>query len=119
MLTTNNNQALNFYATDSSVYLNPGTTKMGPYIMDFRGGSLAFSEMTDFTTSNVYQYSVLCLQNSNNFPDMTSVTFSPVTSIPELSSPLIGDSTNLKALGLFLFHTDGTSTTLTSSSRIQ
>lgn len=121
MLTTNLNQALNFHAagpTDSTVYVNPGVTMVGPYIMDFRGGYKTFSQMTDFTSSNGYQYSVLCLQNVNNFPDMTSVIFSPVSSPAELESPKI-DSTYMKPLGLFLFYTDGANITLTSSSRIQ
>lgn len=123
MLTTNPNQALNFYAagpTDSTVYVNPGVAMVGPYIMDFRGGYRTFTQMTDFTTSNGYQYSVLCLQNVDNFPDMTSVIFPPVSSPAELESPKI-DSTYMRPLGLFLFYNDGTNTTLTlmSSSRIQ
>jgi len=122
MLTTNNTQALNFYSsglTDGTVFLNPGTAQIGPYIMDFRGGYQTFSQMTDLTTANTYQYSVLCLQNANNFPDMTTVTFTPVSSTSELVSPYIGDSTNLRAIGLFLFFNDGTHTSLTSFNRIQ
>jgi hypothetical protein len=122
MLTTSNNQSLNFYVaspTDSTVYVNPGVAQIGPYIMDFRGGHKTFVEMTDWTSQNGYQYSVLCLQNSYNFPDMTSMVFTPVDSTAELVSPRIGDSTNLKALGLFLFHSDGTHITLTLNGRIQ
>jgi hypothetical protein len=122
MLTTNSNQALSFYSagpTDSTVYINPGTTRVGNYILDFRGGYRTFSQMTDFTTSHGYQYSVLCIQNFNNFPDTTNVVFAPVDSTNELVSPNIGDSTFIKPLGLFLFYGDGTNITLTSSSRIQ
>lgn len=121
MLTTNPNQALNFYydsTQDSTVYLNSGVSMVGPYIMDFRGGHKNFTQMTDYTTSYGYQYSVLCLQNSYNFADMTSMVFAPVSSPTELISPRI-DSTFIKPLGLFTFFSDGTHTTLTSASRIQ
>lgn len=124
MLSTNPNQSLNFYydsTKDSTVYVNSGVAWVGNYIMDFRGGNKNFAQMTNFgTQSNVYQYSVLCLQPAGGFPDMTSITFTPVDSTtslvpPNTISPLAGN----KPLGLFLFYTDGTSTTLTSASRIQ
>jgi len=121
MLTTNNNQSLNFYVsgtTDATVYVNPGIAKIGPYIMDFQGGNKTFAEMTDWTASNGYQYSVLCLQNVNNFPDMTNVVFTPVDSVAELVSPRI-DSTDLKAIGLFIFQGDGTHNVLTFSGKVQ
>lgn len=120
MLTTNNNQSLNFYvsgSTDATVYVSPGVAQVGPYIMDFQGGSQAYAEMTDPNAPG-YRYSVLCLQNANNFPDMTSVSSAPVDSTSKLQSPYV-DIGVRKPIGLFLFYGDGTHLTLNSSNRIQ
>jgi hypothetical protein len=122
MLTTNPNQALQFFVedkTDSTVFLNSGTVMLNKHVMTFRGGNLAFSKMTDFSGgSNLYQLSILCLRDFNNFPDMTAVPYPTVSSTNLLISPYL-DSTVLKPIGQFLFYTDGTSIVNVDSARIQ
>lgn len=119
MLTTNNNQALNFYAsgpTDGTVYVNPGVAMVDYLVMDFQGGYKTFAEMTTPQLQG-YQYSVLFLQNVNNFPDMSTAIFTPVDSTSKLTPPYVNYGT--KPLGLFLFYGDGTNVTLTSANKVQ
>jgi len=120
MLTTNNNQSLSFNATDSTVYVSPGVAQIGHFVMDYRGGSASFAELTNFDGSaNRYQYSVLSLYNFNNFSDLTGVTMSSVGSINDLISPYIVDTTSVRPIGLLLFSTnDSTQIQLISSSKV-
>jgi hypothetical protein len=120
MLTTNNNQDFSITASDSTVYVAPGVIQVGNYVMDYRGGSASFSELTNFDGSaNQYQYSVLSIYNSYNFADMTGITSAMVGDPADLISPYIADTTTTKPIGLLLFQTDAnTQISLISSSKV-
>jgi len=118
MLTTNTNQSLNFTASDGTVFVTPGAVVLGHYVMDFKGGYMPFSQMTNFDSStNTYQNSVLSVYNFNNFPDLTSV-HSDATTLAGLGSFYISDTTKTKPLGLFTFFYDGSNISLQSSSKV-
>ena len=117
MLTTNN-QSLNFSITDSTVYVAPGAIQLGSYVIPFRGDSITYSEMTTFTASNVFQYSILALKPYNFQPYLTIYDSTSFDSTQLPVYPSIGSDSSVYPIGLFLFHTDGTTIDLVSSSRI-
>lgn len=132
MLKTNENQAFSFSydsTADSTVYVSPGVTQLGgtggPYIMPFRGGSISFNGMTDFSSvSNIYQYSALSICNFGSYttPDLTSTTSTRFDSTLAPAYPSLGDATIIHPIGLFLFYrrgtSDGTTTELLSALKV-
>jgi hypothetical protein len=124
MIETNWNSALGFNVSDSTVYVNAGTARIGNTIMSYGGGSKTFREITSFTSDDTgYQYSALALYDYLSFPDMTHAV-SPIAAMNDLEFPvLIDDSTNIYAavhpIGLFMFHSaDGTQIDLINSAKI-
>ena len=125
MLETNPNQALNFSVTDSTVYVNAGTTRIGNTVMSFRGGSLTFRDLTQFNNDSTgYQYSALVLYDYLSYPDMTRVTSTAVSAIESLTFPSFPyDGTNqfasVRPIGLFTFYSpDGTQISLINSEKV-
>jgi hypothetical protein len=129
MLSTLNNQAFNFSydsTTDSTVYVSPGVAVLNSYVAPFRGDSISFSQMTDFSTSsNVYQYSALSLYYDSVYvgPDLTCNTSSGFDTTRAPSYPNLGiDASVIHPIGLFLFYrqgtSDGTTTELVSASKV-
>jgi hypothetical protein len=118
MLTTNKNLNLDFYTQDGTCFVSGGAIKISNYVMNYRGGNIPFSAMTDMTTSGTYQNSVLSLYNFYNFADLTANYSSPATTPSGLGSFYIGDSTNIRPLGFFTFYYDGTDITLKNSSKV-
>jgi hypothetical protein len=114
-----------FSVSDSTVYVNQGTARIGNTILPFRGDTIPFQSIVDFgDQTNVYQYSALVLQNFNSYADLTAVVSLPADSTRRLSYPeFIPDTSNTYSpvfpIGLFLFHTpDGSSINLMTSQRI-
>ncbi len=119
MLTTNLNQTIGFTATDGTVYVTPGAVQVGNYVMNYKGGILPFSEMTNFDSStNTYQTSVLSIINFQHFPDLTANYSTPTSVEANLGSFYITDTTNTKPLGFFTFYYDGSNINLKSSSKV-
>lgn len=113
MLTTNEeNFGLEFY--DSTVTILPGSARIGNTIMKFDGTRASYYSLTDFGSSlNVYQNTLIYLQNLDSATDMTQVRSDTTTSLRALSSPeLPSDSSNTYSfnypLSMLTFFTDGT-----------
>jgi hypothetical protein len=125
MIKTNQNSALGFSVSDSTVYVNAGTARVGNSVMTYQGGSKTFREMTTFThDATGYQYSALILYNYHSFPDMTQVV-SPIAALNGLAFPTFPyDGTNQHAavhsIGLFTFKSsDGTNIDLINSAKVE
>ena len=123
MLDTNQNP-FQCSASDSTVYVTSGATRIGNTIMAFRGASISFKNMTNFgDTTAAYQYSALCLQSYNNYPDLTSAVSPVASTTSSLVSPILTDATNayaaLHPIELYTFYNvDGTRINLINSTRI-
>jgi hypothetical protein len=109
MLTTKNTSAFDFSISDSTVYVNPGVAEANSTVMFFRGDSIPFSSMTDWSSlsdTTGYQYSALLMQNFLGYPDLTCAVSAPAITNMGLSYPVISqDSSSPYPIGLFLFYT--------------
>jgi len=113
MLTTTGikNFGLEFY--DSTVTVLPGNARIGNTIMSFDGTRVSYSGLTDFgILSNVYQNTLLYLQNLDSAVDMTQVRSDTTSSLRALGFPEMSDSSGYP-LSMLTFFTDGTTITLT------
>ncbi|RKY78128.1 hypothetical protein DRQ07_07915 [candidate division KSB1 bacterium] len=113
MLTTTGikNFGLEFY--DSTVMVLPGNARIGNTIMSFDGTRVPYSGLTGFSSlSNVYQNTLLYLQNLDSAVDMTQVRSGTTSSLRALELPEMEDSSGYP-LSILTFFTDGTTITLT------
>jgi len=115
MLTSYSNQ-LSIEILDSTVYVLPGSARIGNTIMPYDGSRITYQQMSSFTDSSKYQNALLYLNNFYDAVDMTRVLSSEVSTLAELTYPVMGiDGTYSSGhpLGLFtLYSNDGTDISL-------
>lgn len=116
------NFGLEFY--DSTVTVLPGNARVGNTILSFDGTRIAYENLTGFDSeSNVYQNTLIYLENFGGAADMTQVRSDTTNSLRALDIPVLpSDSTDVFALSyplsMLTFFTDGTSISLIKSNAI-
>jgi len=116
------NFGLEFY--DSTVTVLPGDARIGNILMYFDGEQASYESLTDFSSEvDVYQNSLIFLQDFNSAADMTKVLSDTTSSLRGLDLPVLpSDSTDLFSmnypLGMLTFFTDGTSISLIDSKEL-
>jgi hypothetical protein len=120
MLTTNNKSGLEM--SDGTLYVLPGTFRLGNRLMPFDGTRITYSQMSTFTVSDSssYQNSLLYLYDTSGVSvDMTKAVSSIVTDRTGLTIPYITSDYTYATehpLGLFtLYTTDGSTVSIFSS----
>ncbi len=124
MITTTGiqNFGLEFY--DSTVTVLPGDARIGNTLYYFDGTQSPYQRLTDFSSEiNVYQNSLIYLQDFNGAADMTKVLSDTTSSLRGLDLPVLpSDSTDVFSmnypLGMLTFFTDGVSISLIESKEL-
>jgi len=119
MLTTTGFKNFGFEFDSSELTVLPGTARVGNTVLGFDGTQISYDNLSNFTTANRYQNSLLYLQNFGDVADMTQVLSDETSSVRALDIPdLPSDSSNPYSptypLGLLTFFNDGTTISLTS-----
>jgi len=123
MLTTTGIQNFGFEFDSTILTVLPGTARVGNSVMKYGGTRALFEDLTEFTTANRYQSSLLFLQDIDGVSDMTKVLSDETSSIRALDIlELPSDSSNpyspTHPLGMLTFFNDGTSISLTSYNQL-
>lgn len=122
MLTTTGIQNFGFEFDATMLTVLSGTARIGNTVLSYDGTRVPYENITSFDSANVYQNSLLYLQNFGDMADMTQVVSDTTTSVRALNLPeLPSDSTNpyspVHPLGMFTFYNDGTDISLISYSK--
>lgn len=116
MLTSYNNNQLSIEVLDSTVYVLPGSARIGNTIMPYDGSKITFEQMGTFSDSSKYQNSLLYLEDFFDAVDMTRAVSSEVGTLAELTYPVMGPDGTYSfghPVGLFtLYSGDGTDISL-------
>lgn len=123
MLTTTGIQNFGFEFDTTMLTVLPGTARVGNSVMKYDGTRTPFDDLTEFTTANRYQSTLLFLQDSDGISDMTKVLSDETSSIRALDVlDLPSDTSNIYSpthpLGELIFFNDGTSISLTSYNQL-
>jgi len=123
MLTTTGFKNFGFEFDSTMLTVLPGTARIGNVVLPFDGTQTSYDAISNFTTANRYQNSLLYLQNFGGVADMTQVLSDETTSvraldIPELPSDSLNPYSPSHPLGMLTFFNDGTSISLTSYNQL-
>ena len=125
MLTTNDNSDLNVTYNDSTVYISPGSARIGNNVRYFRGGIETFNSIANFDgDTSSYQNAALYLQYTGQEVDTSRAVSATESSQRDLVYPeLPFDGTNeyghYHPLALFTFwSSDGTNAELVDMHKV-
>lgn len=119
MIATTGIQNFGFEFKDSTVTVLSGDARIGNTIRHFDGAQVSYQSITDFgTEKNVFQNTLLYLQDFGGAVDMTQVLSDTVEEQRSIDFPVMpSDHTDVYSmqypLGILTFFTDGTTISVT------